>query len=76
MWFTLATWGANQAVFQADLDSGITLDGVIATIEFPSEDMQFRAGSYAGDLRVEYDGIVSTILKVKTMVLEQDRGQI
>jgi len=76
MWFTLTTWGANKAVFQADLTDGITLDGVIATIDFPSEDMQFRAGSYAGDFRVEYDGIVSTLLKVRTMVLDQDRGQV
>jgi hypothetical protein len=76
MWLTLSTFGSNQPVFEADLTNGITLDGVVAEIDFPSAEMDFRAGVYAGDLRVEYDGIVSTLMKVKTMVLEQDRGQI
>jgi hypothetical protein len=76
MWLTLATWGANQAVFEADLTDGITLNGAIATIEFASDKTQFRAGSYAGDLRVEYNGIVSTLVIIRALTLQQDRGQI
>jgi hypothetical protein len=76
MWFTLTRFGSNDAVFSADLDSGITLDGVVAEIEFPSDEMDFRAGVYAGDLRVEYDGIVDTLATIRALTLQQDRGQI
>ena len=76
MWLTLSTFGSNQPVFEADLTDGITLDGVVAEIEFPSDEMDFRAGVYAGDLRVEYDGIVSTLATIRALTLQQDRGQI